>query len=81
MPRGQGGTGEAVHRGVSLGDSDAIRVRVRAWEPGRIGVAKPRVPAGRGDSDPGRAPAASRVGRRSQPAAGCAAEGTVTSRC
>jgi hypothetical protein len=31
-----------VHRGVILGDSDAIRVRVRAWEPGRIGVAEPR---------------------------------------
>ncbi len=38
-----------MHRGVSLGDSDAIRVRVRAWEPGRIGVAEPRVPAGLGD--------------------------------
>jgi hypothetical protein len=37
-----------VHRGVSLGDSDAIRVRIRAWEPGRIGVAEPRVPAVRG---------------------------------
>ena len=46
---GHGGTGEAVHRGVSLGDSDALRVRNRAWEPGRIGMAEPRVPAGRGD--------------------------------
>jgi hypothetical protein len=46
---GHGGTGEAVHHDVSLGDSEAIRVRVRAWEPGRIGVAEPRVPAGRGD--------------------------------
>ncbi len=44
-----GGTGEAVHRGVSFGDSDAIRVRIQAWEPGRIGVAETRVSAGRGD--------------------------------
>jgi hypothetical protein len=47
---------ERVPRGAGPGrsdvawcDSDAIRVRVRAWEPGRIGVAEPRVPAGRGD--------------------------------
>jgi hypothetical protein len=38
-----------VHRGVSLSDSDAIRVRDRAWGPCRIGMAEPRVPAGRGD--------------------------------
>ncbi len=47
--RGRAPTGEAVQRGVSLGDSGAIRVRFRAWEPGRIGVAEPWVPAGRGD--------------------------------
>ena len=38
-----------MHRGVSMSDSDVIRVRNRAWEPGRIGMAEPRVPAGRGD--------------------------------
>ena len=45
VPRGAGpGRSDVAWR-----DSDAIRVRVRARGPGRIGVAMPRVTAGRGD--------------------------------
>jgi hypothetical protein len=57
-----------VHRGVSMGDSDVIRVRNRAWEPGRIGMAEPRVPAGRGD--PCTAGGSDRVGVAVAPRAG-----------
>ena len=45
VPRGAG----PGRSDVAWAGSDAIRVRVRARGPGRIGVAMPRVTAGRGD--------------------------------
>ena len=43
VPRGAG----LGRNGVAWRDSDPIRVRVRARGPGRVGVAMPRVTAGR----------------------------------